>query len=251
MLTEERYSKILEFVHQMGAVTVTQLTELLDTSESTIRRDLNALAQMNRLNKVHGGATALDRSLSSAMEEDVTTKAGQNVAAKDAIARYAASVINQEDFVFIDAGTTTERMIDYLPEGTAATFVTNGVAHAKKLIQKGLKAYIIGGQLKLSTEAVVGAEAINNLKRYNFTKCFLGANGVDLECGFSTPDTEEALVKEEAMHRSFVAYVLADSSKFSMISSVSYGNLSDACIVTEKTPDTNYIENAVIKVAAL
>lgn len=250
MLTEERYEKILHLLSQKKAVTVTELTDYLDTSESTIRRDLNTLAEMGKLRKVHGGATVSGQNQLSTIEADVSTKTGLNRAAKEQIARYAASTVKDEDFVFIDAGTTTEQMIDYLPEGTKAVFVTNGVVHAKKLIQRGLKAYMIGGQLKLSTEAVIGVEAVNNLRKYNFTKCFLGTNGIDLDAGFSTPDTEEALVKAEALRRSFVAYILADSSKFDMISSVTYGEITDACIVTEKMPDTKYRTDAVIKVTA-
>lgn len=248
MLTEERYEKILDLLSEKQAVTVAQFTEYLDISESTVRRDLNALADMGKLNKVHGGATALRRGGAAAIEIDVPTKSRQNIEAKEKIARYAASVINDEDFVFVDAGTTTERMIAYIPAGIKATFVTNGVVHAKQLIQKGFTAYIIGGQLKLSTEAVIGAAAVNSLRKYNFTKSFMGANGVDLECGFTTPDPEEAIVKAEALNRSFITYVLADSSKFGLVSSVTYGEISDACIVTEKTPDTKYSETAVIKV---
>lgn len=250
MLTEERYEKILSLINKKRAVTVTELTDYLNTSESTIRRDLNALSDMGRLHKVHGGATALAQNTPATVEEDVSTKSNYNVAAKETIAKYAASVVNNDDFVFIDAGTTTARIIDYLPADITATFVTNGVVHAKKLIQKGFKAYIIGGQLKLSTEAVIGVEAVNNLRKYNFTKCFMGTNGIDLNCGFSTPDTEEALVKQEAVRRSFISYVLADSSKFGVVSSVSFGEITDACIVSEKMPDTKYSEAAVIKVAA-
>lgn len=245
MLTEERYAEILKILQEKKAVTVTELTELLDTSESTIRRDLGALHELGKLKKVHGGATLLERSF-AAYEEDVSTKSRLYVEQKERIARYAAAVIHEDDFVFIDAGTTTERLIDFIPS-TQATFVTNGVVHAKKLIQRGLRAFIIGGQLKLSTEAVIGAEAVNNLKKYNFTKCFLGTNGISLETGFSTPDMEEALIKTEAIRKSFVSYVLADSSKFGKVSSVTFADLSQACIVTDSVPDTKYHDNAVIK----
>ena len=66
--------------------------------------------------------------------------------------------------IYIDAGTTTELMIDFIKESNAV-FVTNGIVHAKKLIQKGFITYIIGGEIKLPTEAIIGVEAINNLRR--------------------------------------------------------------------------------------
>lgn len=246
MLTEERFSQILKLLEERRAVTVTELTQLLDTSESTVRRDLNTLHDMGRLRKVHGGATALADQGPSMVEETVTDKESSHVPEKQRIARYAAGLIQDNDFVFIDAGTTTQHMINCLPH-TNAVFVTNGIVHAKKLLQRGLKAYVVGGQLKLATEAIVGAQAVNNLRQYNFTKCFMGVNGVSVESGFSTPDIEEALIKTEAVKRSYVAFVLADSSKFGKVSSVTFAELKQACIITDRAPDSKYGRETVVK----
>lgn len=245
MLTEERFSAILERLQDKKAVTVAELTKLLETSESTIRRDLNTLHDMGKLKKVHGGATLCNEAYLT-NEEDVPTKSQYYVTEKERIAKYAATLIDDEDFVYIDAGTTTEKLIDYMGE-TKATFVTNGIVHAKKLIQKGFKAYVVGGQLKLSTEAIVGAEALSNLKKYNFTKCFLGTNGITLDNGFSTPDVEEALIKIEAVNRTHKVFVLADHSKFGKQSSVSFANLDQAVIITDELTDERYKEQTVIK----
>ena len=245
MLTQERYHIILQQLHDKRTVTVAELTQALDTSESTIRRDLNTLHEMGKLIKVHGGATVLSDNF-SAVEDDVRTKAAQNVEAKRKIARYAATLIHENDFVFIDAGTTTEKLVDYL-EHTGAVFVTNGIAHAKRMVQKGLKVYLIGGQLKLSTEAIVGTVAVQNLRQYNFTKCFLGSNGVSLESGFTTPDPEEALLKAEVVGRSYQVFLLADSSKFGRVTSVCFARLGQATIITDRLPDEAYREQTVVK----
>ena len=196
MLTQERHNKILELLTKQDTVTVGELSQGLETSESTIRRDLVTLDKMGKVKKVHGGAAAIHM-VSTVFEEDVTTKSALNVTEKEAIGRVAAGLVTNDDFVFIDAGTTTAAMIDFIYDNVRATFVTNGIVHAKKLIQKGLKAYIIGGQIKLTTEAVVGTEAINNLRKYNFTKTFIGTNGISVKGGYSTPDVEEAAVKSE------------------------------------------------------
>lgn len=198
MLTQERHNKILELLTKQDTVTVGELSQGLETSESTIRRDLVTLDKMGKVKKVHGGAAAIHR-VSTVFEEDVTTKSALNVTEKEAIGRVAAGLVTNDDFVFIDAGTTTAAMIDFIYDNVRATFVTNGIVHAKKLIQKGLKAYIIGGQIKLTTEAVVGTEAINNLRKYNFTKTFIGTNGISVKGGYSTPDVEEAAVKSEVL----------------------------------------------------
>ena len=138
-------------------------------------------------------------------------------------------------------------MIDYIDSALRASFVTNGIVHAKKLIQKGLRAYIIGGQVKLSTEAVIGAVAVNNLKQYNFTKAFMGANGITVSQGFTTPDTEEGLLKAEAVNRSYMTFVLADSSKFNKVFSVTFAPIEKACILTDRLPDGDYQEHTVVR----
>lgn len=86
-------------------------------------------------------------------------------------------------------------MLDFIGE-TGATFVTNAVAHAQRLAAKGAHVLLVGGTLKSSTEAVVGTMAALTLKDYHFSKGFFGANGVSKAAGFTTPDANEALVKE-------------------------------------------------------
>ena len=95
-------------------------------------------------------------------------KSDVNIEEKRRIAEYAASIINDNDFVFIDAGTTTGMMVDYL-KNTNVTYVTNGYTHALKMAAKGLRTYVISGQMKSVTEAIVGAGAVESIKKYNFT----------------------------------------------------------------------------------
>lgn len=77
--------------------------------------------------------------------------------------------------------------------------------------------YLPGGLLRPQTEAIVGAPTVTSLQRYNFTKAFMGANGVALDAGFTTPDPEEAAVKAAAVHRAREAWFLVDDAKFSRI----------------------------------
>ena len=97
------------------------------------------------------------------------------------IARYAAGLVEPNDFVYLDAGTTTELMIDYLTEKDI-TFVTNAVSHARKLSMAGYTTYILGGEFKATTEAIVGDEAIESLQKYNFTKS--DTNNANVENAF-------------------------------------------------------------------
>ena len=176
MLTEQRYEIILRLLAEKKSVTVTELKELLDTSESTIRRDITALDKMGKLTRVFGGAVSLENVV-SAYEPTVEQKSDLNTEEKKKIARYAAGLIRSADFVFLDAGTTTGFMLDYL-EYTKASFVTNAVSHARILAQKGIHVSLLGGELKGSTEAVVGSQAMQMLQMYHFTKGFFGTNGI-------------------------------------------------------------------------
>lgn len=248
-MMQERWSSILNIVESRGAVTVLELADLLKISESTIRRDLTALDRLGKLQKVHGGATALGREFVSD-EYDVHTKSQICVEEKNAIARYAATLIQDEDFVFIDAGTSTEMLINYISSSKAA-FVTNGILHAKKLVACGLKTYVIGGVIKPVTEAVVGADAVTNMKKYNFTKAFLGTNGIHVEFGYTTVDVEEAMMKIEAVNRSRTSFILADHTKFDKITAVTFAPIEKAQIITDSQVNKKYKDVTYIKEVSL
>lgn len=231
MIQEERFSRILNEVNSSGTVTVSDLKRVLGISESTIRRDLTELDRKGRLLKVRGGAVSNENEqLTSDFKVDY--RKTQNVSAKRLIASYASSLIHDDDFVYIDAGTTTELLCKEL-ENCSAHFVTNGLTQAKILAGKGIKVFVLGGEFKSATEAIVGEEALTSLKKYNFSLGFFGTNGISKESGFTTPEMKEAAVKKGAMERCKKPYVLADSSKFDKISSVSFGAFSDADIITD------------------
>ena len=245
MLTEERHSIILNTVNKKRSVGLDELCSLLNASESTVRRDLILLDEKGLLVKVRGGAIAIEDNF-TALEPDVEEKAGLFAKEKEAIARYAASLIEDGDFVYIDAGTTTAKMIDYIPS-KSVTFVTNAFINAKKLAQRNFKVIIIAGEIKVSTEAIVGSEAVISLMNYNFTKCFMGVNGISINGGFSTPDKSEADVKKTAVSRSKEVYILGDHSKFGKISAIKFAGLNDGKIITDKVADKKYLTAASVK----
>ena len=139
MLAEERFSLILDLLARQRTATVQELCEALNASESTIRRDLNELDKQGKLNKVHGGATLPD----SPFRTDEPTMAAKEelaVSQKQSIAQAAAELILPEDFIYLDAGSSTLALARAL-SGPAlnASYVTNGVAHARLLAQKGCR----------------------------------------------------------------------------------------------------------------
>lgn len=235
MLTEQRYEKILQLLDVKKSVTVTELKQLLETSESTIRRDINALHRAGRLTKVFGGALALDH-ISSTCEQTVAQKLEEHAAEKAHIARLASAYIDEADFIYLDAGTTTLLLPEYLA-GRGVQVVTNGVTHAQRLAALGVRVTLLGGELKNATDALVGPASVLQLRQYHFTRGFFGTNGVSLKAGFTTPDQQEAIVKRLAMERCRERYVLADSSKFSRVSAVSFGDFDEALILTDSVKE--------------
>ena len=115
------------------------------------------------------------------------------------------------------------------------------------MVEKGLLVYVAGGLLKPGTQALVGAAARESIGRYNFTKAFIGTNGISLGHGYTTPDIEEASIKSLAIDHSYVSYVLADSSKFGKVSAVTIASLDKACILTDRLPDASYCKQTLVK----
>lgn len=246
MLAEQRARTILQLVAQRQTVSVADLCELTGASEATIRRDLNALDRLGKLNKVHGGATSLEAEEFLAREPDADTKR-LYAREKDRIARYAAKLVGEDDVIYLDTGTTTLHLAEYL-KGSRALFVTSSVEFACRLTEHGLKVYVLGGMLKPGTVDVVGADALSALGRFNFTKVFLGASGVSVSQGFTTPDPEAAALKRVAASRAQTAYMLTDSTKFGRVTAATIFPLEEAQIITDRLPDGRYREATEVKV---
>ena len=134
MLAEERFALILDLLAEKRTATVQELCEALNASESTIRRDLTELDRQGRLNKVHGGAT-LPNGQFLADEPTMAAKESLAVSQKQSIAEAAAALINAEDFVYVDAGTSTLAMVRALngPALEAQRHCSCAAAGAEKL----------------------------------------------------------------------------------------------------------------------
>jgi len=246
MLAELRMEAILAELEGKQAVSVAQLCQMTGASEATIRRDLNELARRGKLNKVHGGALPIREEFR--MEApNMDVKRQLHTPEKMRIARYAAGLITNDDVVYLDAGSTVMHMVEHI-QAPNAVFVTNSVECAQLLPRRGLRTYVLGGVIKPGTLAIIGCEALEGLKKYNFTKTFLGTNGIAAAPGFTTPDPEEAMVKAAAAAHARESWVLADSSKFGTITAASILPLEGARIVTDLLDDRRYLEYTDIKV---
>lgn len=250
MLAEDRMARICEIVTARGAATLTELCSALDASESTIRRDLVRLDAEGRVERVHGGARAKSDSNLVSVDQSVAEKHDINAAQKRAIAEVAAGLVGPGDLVYIDSGTTCELMADYLAE-TRATYVTNSLPLAQRLLARGMQVILPGGRVKPLTEALVGEEAVDLLSRYHFTIGFWGTNGCDPATGFTTPEPGEAAVKRVSMRQCSHPFVLCDASKFEHVSLVTFADFAAATVICDDVPTEKYLDYPnVMKVEA-
>ena len=239
MLAEERRLRIVELVNQRGTVSLTDLTQELDASESTLRRDLLALHKLGRVRRVHGGATKVLAPEFVMTDQSFAGRQSLHMAEKQAIGAYAATLIGPDDFVFVDGGTTTECLVDAITE-THAIYLTNSLPHAQKLLAKGCRTLLPGGEVKPATEVLVGAETVSHIRRYHFTIGFWGTNAADIETGFTTPEFNEAAVKQISLEQTVRPYVLCDSSKFSKVSLITFAEFDAAQVITDRIVDSAY-----------
>lgn len=229
MLTEERHQQILRLLDQQPVVKSQELASLLDASESTIRRDLQDLEDAKLLERIHGGAK---RILNLGFEQDMSEKTVKNTHEKQSIGALAATFIQEDDVIYLDAGSTTLEMLPFL-NGKKITVVTNSVHHAAKLVDMNIHTIILGGSLKLSTKAIIGSTSMEQLSHFRFNKVFMGMNGAHLDFGLTTPDPEEAALKALAINQAEEAYVLIDHTKLNKVTFTKVHELEAVTLLTD------------------
>lgn len=226
MFAEERRKKITKLLKEKKRVNVKQLSKKYDVSRATIRRDLSELEKNGFLRRTHGGAIL---SGSSKLEPTFREKEDKLAAEKDRIGKKAAEIIKNGDTVFIDAGTTTRHIIDYLKNKKNLTIVTHALHIINKVNEDKLNCdlVIIGGTFKWSTEAMIGPMAEDFLKKLRVDKSFIGTNGFNLESAATTPELREGKIKELAVKNSGESFLLFDQSKWEEVYFYQFAELKD------------------------
>ncbi|MFC2947889.1 DeoR/GlpR family DNA-binding transcription regulator [Virgibacillus sediminis] len=233
MLTTKRHTIIIQLLKEKQTITIQEAATATGASISTIRRDFTELEKKQELQRIHGGAILPEQKF---QEYTVTERSSRYLEEKLQIAEKAASLIQHGDCIYLDAGTTTMKMIPHL-QGKDIVVVTNGLTHIDALIEHGITAYMTGGRIKAKTSALIGPPAVQMLQNFHFDKCFLGVNGFSIEAGYTTPDPEEALIKRTVQQLSNISYVLADHSKFRAASFAKVSELKNAVLITGGLPE--------------
>ncbi len=238
MLAKQRQARILEILAEQGAIRVTELVERFGVSDMTIRRDLDYLSELGKLNKVHGGATRID--LSSASEPGFEAKQVRELEEKSAIAKRAASFVHPGQAIAISAGTTTWMMAQMIADLPGLTVVTNSVPVADVFYRQGRpdQTVILTGGIRTPSDALVGPFAIQSLRTINVDAVFLGVHGFSAESGFTTPNLMESETVSAFAHKGRKLIVLADHTKWGIIGLASIADLSAAdTVITDSGID--------------
>jgi len=229
MQKSKRQSIVVEFIKKYHDVQISEIASHVDSSQSTIRRDIKELVKLGQIKEVYGSVIYVDQN-----EADIKRHMRTDIhkEAKEIIGEKAAAFITGGQFIFIDAGSTTFQMVKHI-KSSGCTFVTSGIDIASELLKQGHSVIILGGPIKPITEAVVGEQAIEFLKSLYFDIAFIGTNGVS-EIGYSTPDPREGLIKKTVIDRSRYTYVLSDTSKQGKTTSFVFASPKEATLITEQ-----------------
>ena len=214
MLTQQRKQHILDLLAKEGQIVAKTLAQSLDLSEDTIRRDLRELAKEGLLQRVHGGALP-----ASPAVVDFAARQAIATDAKIAIAKTAASLIQEGQVVLLDGGTTAVQLARHLPSQLQATIVTHSPSVAVELAtHPTVEVVLIGGKLYKHSVVTMGTAALEALSHIQADIYFMGVAGVHAEAGLSTGNLEEAYMKKALSEHAAETIVLASTEKLGVAS---------------------------------
>jgi DeoR family fructose operon transcriptional repressor len=239
MLPAERRRQIVESVTEHGGRSVDELATFLDVSKATVRRDLSELEERGLIERSHGGAVPV---MSVGGEQTYDQREVQNLDAKRAIAARAVEEIHDGAVVFFDSGTTTMEAARAAPKDGSFLAVTNSPRLAVELGKEENDVKLTGGTLRRRTRALVGPTAESFMGRMHFDLLFLGTNAIDDDGGLTTPNEDEARMKELMVERSNRVVLVSDTSKLSQQSFVQFAHLDDVDMFVTDAPVPDHEE---------
>ncbi len=213
MTTYERRQSLLDILRKQPGLRVPELAIALNVSEGTVRNDLNALEQQAMLIRVHGGAVLNQQG--QFQNNSFMRRFQQNAAAKLAIAREAALLVNDGDSILLDASSTAYYFTKALSERRRLRVITNGFEVARELAQNATNTVIlIGGVVNYESSSVTGLLSEQIIEELHIQKAFLSCSGFSLERGMTEVQLAEAQLKRKVIKSTYQLFGLVDSSKF-------------------------------------
>jgi len=242
----ERLDRIRQILQADRISSVALLADVLSVSQMTIRRDILALAQEGRVRVVNGvifDSDSISRHGAGA-DYDLGEAEGEKTDEKQQIGKHAASLVEPGEIVFIDAGSTTENIVRYIPPSTPLTVICcslNTILRVRHF--SDARVLITGGLYHSSSMMFESPEAVELIGRYRATKAFISASGVRDDLGVTCSNQFEVGVKQSFLKSSLRRILVVDASKFGQVHTNWFANLSDFdTVITDKTLDPEYRE---------
>jgi len=238
--TEVRRERIVAQAAENGLATVDELARQFDVTASTIRRDLAQLSESGRLARTYGGALAPGAHPESSLRE----REGEGFDAKVAIATWAASQVQADETLLLDAGSTVALAARRLPAVTGITVATTSIPIVSTLQSRSdITLLTLGGRYRELSQAFVGPLTEAALDRLSFDRLFLGTDGVSVDGRICEAELEQTRLKELMSSRARHVYVLAHSAKLGAAPFNSWARLSTSwTLVTDDGADPAFLE---------
>ena len=212
MNAEQRKQKILDLLKEKDSVRVANLSRMFGVSEVTVRSYLEDLEKKGLLSRVHGGAVS---SYKPYYSMNLNQRLETNQRAKVAIAEKVAALIQPNDTVMLNAGTTTLLVFRKFPADYNLSIVTNSISIALEAAgNPNYSVILVGGSVNTKYQFTYGNDAVRQLKKYHADKLILSVDGISAEQGFSTYYNQEATVDMAMLEQSDCCIIAADHSKF-------------------------------------
>ena len=235
-----RQERLIQLARSHGPVSLEELAAQLQVSVQTVRRDVQQLAQIGQLVRLHGGVRA------GATAENITYQQREtlNADAKLRIARLVASRIPNDSSLMLTVGTTTCAVARELRNHRGLRVVTNDMAIAQVLsANREVEVLMCGGFVRARDHAIVGEAAVSFVRQFRFDTVILGVAGIEADGSMRDYDYREVKVTEAAIEHSRQAWVVADASKFERRAMVEVAQVSQIdALFTDAPPPGGFAE---------
>ena len=207
-----RQKSIINKIKMQGSVTTNELIDEFDVSVMTIRRDLQSLENEGYITLVHGGAKWNNHAI---LEHPMSLKQTEYSAQKRRIGQYCATLVNENDLIFIGTGTTTQVVGEELINLDHVTLYTNSLMAMESLSSfSNIELHSTPGKYRALSHGFLGSETIQFLKHHLFDYVFISTEGIDLSFGASVPALEDALTKQAVIEQAKHIILISDHTKF-------------------------------------
>jgi DeoR/GlpR family transcriptional regulator of sugar metabolism len=242
LIPAQRRERIQEYLTIHKIVRMDELSALLDTSDATVRRDLEWLERDGVLERTHGGAILSQRMI---LEPEYVQRAATNPEEKRLIGELAASLIYDGEIVFINSGTTTAQVIRHIRKNAGITVFTNNLIGVLEAGEVGFKQFMLGGEFQPHSNSVAGRFALESLRQVYANKAILGVDGISLIHGCTVPSNAEAEVVKLMIERTKgEILIVADHSKWGVVSNYEIATIDEIDkLITDAQVDNSTLES--------